>query len=113
MQIALLPEQLPEVGGCPDPERTKGGDVISSPPYARTRTAGPRNHSACRATGPVQVRIEIEAYDSAQKPSSAAPSGLSRSFSNARLRIWRMRSRVTPSMLPISCSVRSSPSSSP
>lgn len=51
--------------------------------------------------------------ETAQNPSSAAPSELSRSFSNARLRICRIRSRVTPSRVPISSSVRSSPSSRP
>ena len=48
-----------------------------------------------------------------QNPERESPWGLSRSFSNARLRICRIRSRVTPSNDPISSSVRSSPSSRP
>ena len=49
----------------------------------------------------------------AQNPERDSPWGLSRSFSKARFRICRMRSRVTPRSEPISSRVRSSPSSSP
>ena len=49
-----------------------------------------------------------------QNPASALPSGDSRSFSNARSRICRMRSRVTPMSAPMRSSVMASdPSSRP
>ena len=49
-----------------------------------------------------------------QKPARALPSGDSRSFSKARSRIWRMRSRVTPMRAPMRSSViASEPSSRP
>jgi hypothetical protein len=47
-----------------------------------------------------------------QNPASARPSGDSRSFSNARSRICRIRSRVTPISAPIRSSVIASPVSS-
>jgi hypothetical protein len=88
----LHPRDAP---GCATNRKRGGGRGRPSPPPARNAGTG-------RA-----------AYDSAQNPSSAPPSADSRSFSKARLRIWRMRSRVTPSIEPISSSVRSSPSSRP
>ena len=48
-----------------------------------------------------------------QNPERDSPCGLSRSFSNARLRICLMRSRVTPRSDPITSKVLSSPSSRP
>ncbi len=56
----------------------------------------------------------LGAYAAPQNPRSARTSGESRSFSKARSRIWRMRSRVTPRSSPIFSSVRASePSSRP
>ena len=48
-----------------------------------------------------------------QNPERDSPCGLSRSFSNARLRICLMRSRVTPRSDPITSRVLGSPSSRP
>ena len=57
---------------------------------------------------------ELVRYAALQNPISAAPSGLSRSFSNARSRICLIRSRVTPIRAPIFSSViPSDPSSKP
>lgn len=50
----------------------------------------------------------------AQNPANARPSGACRNFSNARSRICRIRSRVTPMSAPIFSSViASAPSSNP
>ncbi len=120
----LPPGPSKKASGRPAKRRSKTGKS------ERTRSA---NEASCmdqdgdgvqRARGgglsPLTPRVKStflrrtgRGQDTAQNPSSAAPSGLSRSFSKARLRIWRMRSRVTPSSEPISSSVRSSPSSSP
>ena len=72
------------------------------PPVRRLAQCG---LTACTALPP---------HAAPQNPRSARTSGLSRSFSNARSRIWRMRSRVTPRRAPIFSSVRASePSSRP
>jgi hypothetical protein len=61
-------------------------------------------------------RSHVPSFDYAapQNPRNALTSAESRSFSKARSRIWRMRSRVTPRSAPIFSRVRASePSSRP
>ena len=73
---------------------------------AGLRRALPRHCLASRCSAAITLRT--------QNPLSDFTSGESRSFSNARSRIWRIRSRVTPSSAPIFSSVRASdPSSRP
>jgi RNA polymerase sigma factor (sigma-70 family) len=70
---------------------------------------------AARGGARAAVGLHVRASQvTVQKPARACPSGDSRSFSKARSRICRMRSRVTPMRAPMRSSViASEPSSSP
>ena len=104
---------LPGGGGALDelqhPEIVPGGVLLCR----GGRRAGGEGEGNADGEGEQDVLNRRPGQFALQKPDSESPCGLSRSFSNARLRIWRIRSRVTPSSTPISSSVRSSPSSRP
>jgi hypothetical protein len=105
----MVTSKLPDASSA---SRASSAVRASGLTKAGIRAAGPGGSTELALSGAPPASAGQDTVD--QNSASARPSGDARSFSNARSRICRMRSRVTPISSPIFSRVMASlPSSNP